>query len=97
MFYYTHYHDVFDAGADADQHYSNSGWHEGRDPNKFFDTSEYLAKYHDVAASGINPLQHYDQFGWKEGRDPSSLFHTAEYLRLNPDVTAPRSIHLSII
>ncbi|NTG29224.1 matrixin family metalloprotease [Agrobacterium rhizogenes] len=90
MFYYTHNHDVFDAGADADQHYSNVGWHEGRDPNKFFDTSEYLTKYHDVAAAGINPLQHYDQFGWKEGRDPSSLFHTSEYLRLNPDVAAAK-------
>ena len=90
MFYYTHNRDVLNAGADADQHYLNYGWREGRDPNKFFDTSEYLAKYHDVAAAGINPLLHYDQFGWKEGRDPSDAFHTSEYLRINPDVAAAK-------
>ncbi|MGV1766955.1 M10 family metallopeptidase [Rhizobium rhizogenes] len=90
MFYYTHNRDVLNAGADADQHYLNYGWREGRDPNKFFNTSEYLAKYHDVAAAGINPLLHYDQFGWKEGRDPSDAFHTSEYLRINPDVAAAK-------
>ncbi|MBB6305186.1 M10 family metallopeptidase [Rhizobium leucaenae] len=90
MFYYTHNRDVLNAGSDADQHYSNYGWREGRDPSAFFSTSEYLAKYHDVAAAGINPLQHYDQFGWKEGRDPSDTFHTSEYLRINPDVAAAK-------
>ncbi len=90
MFYYTHNRDVLNAGIDADQHYDQHGWKEGRDPNGFFSTSEYLAKYHDVAASGIDPLQHYDQFGWKEGRDPSDRFHTKEYLRINPDVAAAK-------
>ncbi|KAA1184427.1 matrixin family metalloprotease [Rhizobium tropici] len=90
MFYYTHNRDVLNSGADAGQHYDQYGWKEGRDPNKFFDTSEYLAKYHDVAAAGIDPLQHYDQFGWKEGRDPSDSFHTLEYLRINPDVAAAK-------
>lgn len=90
MFYYTHNRDVLNAGADADPHYSNYGWREGRDPNEFFSTSEYLAKYHDVAAAGIDPLQHYDQYGWKEGRDPSANFHTSEYLRINPDVAAAK-------
>ncbi len=90
MFYYTHNRDVLNAGVDADQHYDQHGWKEGRDPNSFFSTSEYLAKYHDVAAAGIDPLQHYDQFGWKEGRDPSDHFHTAEYLRINPDVAAAK-------
>ncbi len=90
MFYYTHNRDVLNAGIDADQHYDQHGWKEGRDPNGFFSTSEYLAKYHDVAASGIDPLQHYDQFGWKEGRDPSDRFHTKEYLRINPDIAAAK-------
>ena len=90
MFYYTHNRDVLNAGVDADQHYDQLGWKEGRDPNSFFSTSEYLAKYHDVAAAGIDPLQHYDQFGWKEGRDPSDRFNTKEYLRINPDVAAAK-------
>ncbi len=90
MFYYTHNRDVLNANVDANQHYDQYGWREGRDPNRFFSTSEYLAKYHDVAAAGIDPLQHYDQYGWKEGRDPSDNFHTMEYLRINPDVAAAK-------
>ena len=37
-------------------HYNTFGWHEGRNPNAFFDTAGYLAHYADVAAAGINPL-----------------------------------------
>ena len=56
------------------------GWHEGRDPNAFFDTSGYLAVNKDVAAAGINPLDHYHNSGWHEGRDPSAEFDTTLYL-----------------
>ena len=41
-------HDVWNAHADADQHYHAFGWHEGRDPNAFFSTSIYLAANPDV-------------------------------------------------
>ena len=51
-------------------HYSQSGWHEGRDPSVGFDTTAYLAAYADVAAAGINPLTHYLQFGAYEARSP---------------------------
>jgi len=34
------------------------GWHEGRNPNVYFDTVDYLAHCDDVAAAGVNPLQH---------------------------------------
>ena len=64
------------------------GWHEGRNPNAWFDTAGYLAHYADVAAAGINPLDHYEQFGWQEGRDPSAVFDTLGYLAANPDVAA---------
>ena len=36
LFYYSHNHDVWNAHVDADQHYHQYGWHEGRDPNAFF-------------------------------------------------------------
>ncbi|AHK45869.1 putative protease [Ensifer adhaerens OV14] len=96
MNYYTHNRDVY---QDAEEHYFQYGWREERDPNAFFDTSDYLATYADVAAAGMNPLEHYSLFGWKEGRDPSRLFDTSDYLRLNPDIAAaginPLSHYLS--
>jgi hypothetical protein len=88
LFYYSRYHDVWNAHVDADTHYQASGWHEGRDPNAWFDAAGYLAHYQDVAAAGVNPLDHYHQFGWREGRDPSVSFDTAAYLAQNPDVAA---------
>ena len=39
LFYYSHNHDVWNAHVDADQHYHQFGWHEGRDPNSPFSTS----------------------------------------------------------
>jgi hypothetical protein len=88
LFYYSRYHDVWSAHVDADFHYNAAGWHEGRDPSAFFNTSIYLAAYPDVAAGGSNPLTHYDMAGWKEGYVPSIEFGTREYLDANPDVKA---------
>ena len=88
LFYYSHNHDVWNAHVDADQHYHQYGWHEGRDPNALFDTNGYLAAYPDVANAPINPLDHYDLYGWREGRDPSPAFDTTEYLSHYPDVAA---------
>jgi hypothetical protein len=87
-FYLTTYHDVLAAGVDADQHYSQIGWREGRNPNAFFSTNGYLSANADVDAANINPLDHYHQFGWREGRDPSVNFDTTLYLQNNPDVQA---------
>ena len=75
-------------GVDPLLHFNGVGWHEGRNPNAWFDTAGYLAHYTDVAAAGINPLQHYEKFGWNEGRDPSAGFDTLGYLAANPDVAA---------
>jgi hypothetical protein len=88
LFYYSKYHDVWNAHVDADAHFNAFGFKEGRDPSAFFDTKGYLAKYADVAAAGVNPLMHYDQFGFREGRDPSKQFDTALYLSHNADVAA---------
>jgi len=88
LFYYARNHDVWNAHADAEQHYNLFGWHEGRDPNAFFSTTSYLANYADVAAAGVNPLEHYATFGWQEGRVPSHAFDPAQYLAAYPDVAA---------
>ena len=65
LFYYAQNHDVWTAHADADAHYHQFGWHEGRDPNAFFSTSTYLALNPAVKASGVDPLVQFDQSGWK--------------------------------
>ena len=70
----------------AYEHYETYGWHEGRNPNAFFDVNKYLAANPDVKAAGIDPLMHYDTWGWHEGRNPSSAFNTSAYEAHNPDV-----------
>lgn len=76
------------AGADPLQHYLNSGWKEGRNPNAYFNTNWYLNQNPDVRAAGMNPLQHYEDYGWKEGRDPGPNFSIGAYLAANPDLKA---------
>ncbi|MFC0407627.1 hypothetical protein [Roseomonas elaeocarpi] len=88
LFYDSHYPDVAALDLNVREHYDTYGWHEGRDPNAFFDTDAYLAFNRDVAAAGVNPLDHYDASGWKEGRSPSAAFDTRLYLDFNPDVAA---------
>ena len=88
LFYYARNHDVWNAHVDAEQHYNQFGWQEGRNPNAFFATSSYLSNYADVAAAGVNPLTHYETFGWQEGRVPSHAFDPAQYLAAYPDVAA---------
>jgi hypothetical protein len=88
LFYYAANHDVWNAGADADQHYASFGWHEGRDPSAFFSTSIYLSANADVRAANVNPLVHFDQVGWQEGRVPSLAFDPQQYLDAYPNVAA---------
>jgi len=91
LFYYSRYHDVWAAHLDPSQHYDQFGWHEGRDPNAFFNTTFYEALNQDVKTAGINPLTQFDQSGWKEGRQPSAAFDDAAYLAANPDVAAAKT------
>jgi serralysin len=88
LFYYARNHDVWNAHADAEQHYDSFGWREGRDPNAWFSTTFYLALNQDVKAAGANPLAHYHQAGWMEARVPSADFDAGKYLQANPDVAA---------
>lgn len=97
-YYLEAYPDVAAAVANgqlssAKQHYDVYGWHEGRDPNSFFDTSDYLAGNPDVAAAGVNPWDHYVTFGVNENRAPSAEFVSFDafdwraYVNANPDLT----------
>ena len=88
LFYYSRYHDVWNAQVSADEHYDIFGWHETRDPSAFFSTNIYLSANSDVKAAGVNPLTHFHQHGWIEGRQPSLTFDTGQYLAANPDVAA---------
>ncbi|WP_246686983.1 hypothetical protein [Mesorhizobium sp. B2-4-19] len=88
LFYFERGKDVWSAHVDAEAHYNAHGWHEGRNPNPYFNTNGYLAANPDVANAKINPLQHFDLYGWKEGRDPSAGFDNELYREHNPDVKA---------
>ncbi len=87
-YYYTNYTDVLAAGVSAEAHYHANGWHEGRNPDAYFNTDYYLAHNRDVQAAGVDPLQHFEIDGWREGRDPSANFSLSDYLAANPDVKA---------
>jgi serralysin len=89
LYYMRNNLDVFEAGANAREHYRTSGWKEGRDPNPYFDTDLYVAAHRaDIAKSGMSPLDYFHNVGWKLGDDPSFNFDTKAYLVHNPDVAA---------
>ncbi|HEV8389804.1 MAG TPA: glycosyltransferase family 2 protein, partial [Dongiaceae bacterium] len=75
-------------GVDPLRHYVRHGAREGRDPNRLFSSSWYLANNPDVVESGLNPLAHFILRGVVEGRNPGPLFDTKWYLEANPDVAA---------
>ena len=65
LFYDHSYLDVFHAVVDAGQHYAEFGWHEGRDPNAFFSTTQYLSANRVFQPNrnrnpnrNLNPLRH---------------------------------------
>jgi glycosyltransferase involved in cell wall biosynthesis len=67
--------------ADPVRHYLTTGWLEGRNPCRFFDTAWYLAQNPEIAARGINPLLHYIESGEAEGRWPCRIFDPVWYSR----------------
>ncbi len=68
VYYEANYPDIAAAGRDAAEHYTTTGWREGRNPNAWFDTLHYLSANPDVREAGINPLLHYLRQGQSEGR-----------------------------
>ena len=61
--YLETYRDVAAAGMDPVEHYIAFGASEGRDPNPFFSTRDYVAANPGIAQSGMNPLVHYCLYG----------------------------------
>ena len=58
-YYLRQYADVRHADVDPLEHFVLHGWKEGRNPNEWFNTREYLEKNPDVARAGINPFVHW--------------------------------------
>lgn len=87
-YYLTANVDVASAGIDPFDHYFETGWREGRRPNRHFDPRYYLETYLDVAAADQEPLSHYLAHGAAEGRNPSEAFDTTWYLQRHGDVAA---------
>ncbi|MBA4010686.1 MAG: hypothetical protein C0481_02355 [Phenylobacterium sp.] len=86
LFYLKTNVDVAEAGVDPFVHYFETGWREGRRPNRYFDPRYYLETYPDVAEAGLEPFAHYIAHGASEGRNPSEAFDTLWYLTRHPDV-----------
>lgn len=69
-YYLQMYPEVRKAGVNPIWHYVHTGWKEGRNPSKKFNTNYYLLTNPDVKKSKTNPLFHYIIHGKKEGRSP---------------------------
>lgn len=80
--------DVAAAGVDAERHFNEIGFREGRDPTAFFDMSYYLAENGDIAAAGVNPFTHFNAFGVEEQRTFSPFFDADFYTSSNADVAS---------
>lgn len=74
-------------------HYDAFGWREGANPNKMFNTDEYLDAWPDLVVAGVNPFNHFNEFGFSEGRAPNAStpglndFDWELYLSKNSDLT----------
>jgi serralysin len=54
LFYYSTYHDVWNAHVDANAHYHATGWREGRMPNETGDGGPIVAPAPHIAANGFD-------------------------------------------
>jgi len=80
-FYLINGSDVYDAGAQAADHFCRYGWRENRQPNIYFDTVWYRLTNPDVGRLGINPLLHYILEGEAADRRPIPWFEPGWYRR----------------
>ena len=65
-FYHRKYPDVAEAGVRASDHFMDSGWREGRDPNPWFSCSAYFSANPDVREEHLNPFLHWLSEGRRE-------------------------------
>ncbi len=69
-YYLEVYEDIKNAGVDPFEHFMSAGWRERRNPNRWFNTSDYFDLNPDILECDINPLHHYLMHGRSEGRSP---------------------------
>jgi hypothetical protein len=69
-FYAAMYQAAAEAAQSAIDHFMETGWQLGFDPNADFSCTYYLDKNPDVRDGGINPFLHYLRSGRSEGRLP---------------------------
>lgn len=66
--YEREYPDVAAAGFDAATHYRESGYREGRQPNRFFNSNDYRAANPDLQDYEGDLFLHFIFYGLQEGR-----------------------------
>lgn len=97
VWYRARNRDVAASGVDPLRHFIDSGLHERRDPNRWFDGAWYARQYADVAASGAHPLLHYMSEGAKQARDPHPRFDAGWYVEQHPEAAGnPMLFHLRV-
>lgn len=87
-YYASEYPDLLLSEEELLSHFCRVGWHEGRNPNPFFDTVTYLIRNPDVCKAGVNPYYHYLKDGIAERRylAPSASPSTQTMLLLGHSV-----------
>ena len=83
-YYLEVYDDVKGAGVDPFEHFMNAGWRERRNPNSWFNTSDYFDLNPDILECGVNPFHHYMTFGKSEGRIPRLDFGFRYHMLKSP-------------
>lgn len=63
----------------AHTHYSETGWKEGRDPNPWFSTNDYLAKMPALREQDAIPLVHFIELGAPSGIDVKPSLQAEAY------------------
>ncbi|GAC86970.1 hypothetical protein Gbth_028_008 [Gluconobacter thailandicus F149-1 = NBRC 100600] len=66
--YEREYPDVAAAGFDAATHYRETGYREGRQPNRFFNSNDYRAANPDLQEYDGDLFLHFIFYGIQEGR-----------------------------
>lgn len=77
--------------GEAFDHFMETGWREGRDPNPHFSVTKYQQLNPDMEAADANPFWHYVLFGRAEGRPTAHGFDFRNDILRN---TPPLEDHL---
>ncbi len=88
VWYLSHNLDVWLAHVDADTHYETYGWREGRDPNAYFQTREYLAENAESRRPVSTRWSITPSTASRRARSPATTSRRKSYISVNGDVKA---------